>query len=131
MEKLVFTNGCFDLLHQGHIYLLTEAAKYGRLIVGLNSDASVKRLKGPERPIWNQYKRRMMLQELDFIYKIIIFEENTPLKLIDSWQPDIIVKGDEYKREEVVGYHIVKQVITIPMYKDYSTTKLLGELEDI
>lgn len=131
MERLVFTNGCFDLLHPGHIYLLTEAAKYGRLVVGLNSDASIKRLKGPTRPIWPEYKRRMMLQELDCVYRVLVFDENTPQKLIERLQPDIIIKGSEYKREDVVGYEIAKQVITIPMYKDYSTTKLLEELHDI
>lgn len=125
MEKLVFTNGCFDLLHDGHIYLLTKASEYGKLVVGLNSDASVKRLKGPERPVWNEYKRKTALQGLACIYKVIVFNEDTPLNLIETLQPDIIVKGDEYKLEDIVGYNIAKQVITIPMFGNFSTTTIL------
>ena len=107
-NKIVFTNGCFDLLHRGHIYYLSRARELGDLlIVGLNSDASVTKLKGPERPVNNQEARADMLGALGFVDYIIIFEEETPLDLITILQPDILVKGGEYKLEEIVGHHEV------------------------
>lgn len=125
MNKLVFTNGCFDLLHDGHKYLLTKAAEYGILVVGVNSDNSVTRLKGPGRPVWNQWKRIRKLRELDYVSSVFLFDDGTPIDLINMIKPDIIVKGSEYKEEEVVGCSTASEVILIPMLEGYSTTKII------
>lgn len=120
----VFTNGCFDLLHPGHIYLLTEAAKLGDyLIVGLNSDSSIKQLKGADRPVWSQEKRKIELLKLDCVDAVHVFYELTPLKLIEKLRPNILVKGKGYSSCTVVGNDLVDEVIIIPRYGDYSTTK--------
>ena len=127
MNKLVFTNGCFDLLHDGHKYLLTKASEYGILVVGINSDKSVKRLKGPERPVWNQWKRVQKLEELDCVSGVFLFDEDTPIDLINMIKPDIIVKGSEYEEQDVVGCFVASEVILIPMLEGYSTTKIIEE----
>jgi len=126
-KKIVFTNGCFDLLHQGHIDLLFKASKYGdKLIVGLNSDDSVKLLKGESRPIENQNKRRHKLLQLNYIDDVHIFNEETPLNLIHLIRPDILVKGGDYNKNDIVGAKdVVKwggRVIIIPLTPGYSTT---------
>lgn len=132
-EKIVFTNGCFDILHRGHIEYLARAASFGtKLVIGLNTDASVKRLKGETRPVNNQEARAMLLSSLFFTDKIIFFEEDTPLELIRFIQPDILVKGADYKVEDIVGYNIVKarggEVVTIDLTQGYSTTSILSKL---
>lgn len=132
-EKIVFTNGCFDILHRGHIEYLAQAASFGtKLVIGLNTDASVKRLKGETRPVNNQEARAMLLSSLFFTDKIIFFEEDTPLELIRFIQPDILVKGADYKVEDIVGYDIVKarggEVVTIDLTQGYSTTSILSKL---
>ena len=105
----VFTNGCFDLMHLGHVDYLCKAADLGQvLIVGLNSDASVSRLKGPGRPVSDIASRSMVLASLSFVNAVIIFEEDTPLELIKFIKPDILVKGKDYKVEEIIGYDILK-----------------------
>lgn len=129
-EKIVFTNGCFDILHRGHVEYLTKAAALGsKLVIGLNTDASVKRLKGESRPINNQEARAIILSSLIFTDRIIFFEEDTPLELIRYIQPDILVKGSDYKPEDIVGYDIVKakggEVITIDLTEGFSTTAIL------
>ena len=107
-EKIVFTNGCFDILHRGHIEYLAQAAGLGqKLVIGLNTDASVKRLKGDKRPVNNQEARALLLASLLFTDKIIFFDEDTPLELIRFIQPDILVKGSDYNHEDIVGYDIV------------------------
>ena len=130
-HKIVFTNGCFDLLHRGHIYYLSRARELGDLlVVGLNSDASVTKLKGPDRPVNNQEARADMLGALGFVDYIIVFEEETPLDLITVLQPDILVKGGEYKLEEIVGYHELAswggRVETIPMLEGYSSSSIIN-----
>lgn len=132
-EKIVFTNGCFDILHKGHIEYLTKAAALGtKLIIGLNTDASVKRLKGKNRPVNNQEARAILLSSLIFTDKIIFFDEDTPLNLIHHIQPDILVKGSDYKPENIVGYDIVKakggEIITIDLTAGFSTTSILNKL---
>ena len=102
-SKIIFTNGCFDILHTGHFKLLKYCKELGHVIVGLNSDRSVKRLKGEKRPIFTQEDRVFMLKSCKYVDKVIIFEEDTPYNLIKSIKPDIIVKGGDYKKEEVVG----------------------------
>lgn len=132
-EKIVFTNGCFDILHRGHIEYLAQAASFGtKLVIGLNTDASVKRLKGETRPVNNQQARAILLSSLIFSDKIVFFDEDTPLELIRFVQPDILVKGADCKPEEIVGYDIVKakggEVVTIDLTQGYSTTSILSKL---
>ena len=129
-KKIIFSNGCFDLLHKGHIDLLAKARSLGDvLIVGLNSDVSVKALKGDKRPIQNQKVRFNNLLKLNSVDLVIIFEEETPLKLIKKIQPNIIVKGQDYKLKHVVGYNTIKgwggEVVLVPLTKGYSTTSII------
>ena len=124
--KIVFTNGCFDVLHRGHIEYLKQSKALGtRLIVGLNSDASVNRLK-PGRPINNQDDRRAVLLALRCVDQVEIFEEDTPLELIRYINPDIITKGGDYKPEQVVGSEIVQQTVIIPFLDGYSSTRIIN-----
>lgn len=121
----VFTNGCFDILHRGHIEYLRQSKGLGdRLIVGVNSDASVKRLKGEDRPINNQEDRCALLKALRFVDEVIVFNADTPIDLITMLRPDIITKGGDYKPEDVVGNRLAKVVI-LPYRENYSTTRLL------
>lgn len=126
-KKIVFTNGCFDLLHLGHIDYLAKAADEGDLlIIGLNSDTSTQLLKGPTRPINGQVQRAMVLAALQFVTAVILFDDSTPLELIRFIQPDILIKGGDYKPEEIVGFDLVKAkngiVKTIEFLPGYSTT---------
>ncbi len=131
-EKIVFTNGCFDLLHPGHIHLLNQASRLGsRLIVGLNTDASVRALKGSQRPILCQEDRVSMLSALSYVDLIILFAENTPMSLIKALRPDILVKGSDYQTQEVVGRRFVAsyggRVELIQLMTGHSTTRLMNE----
>lgn len=133
-SKIVFTNGCFDILHIGHIRYLQEAAALGDiLIVGLNSDASVKRLKGPERPINSQAERAEMLGALGFVDYVTIFDEDTPLELIKTIQPDILVKGQDYAPEQVVGKKEVEErggkLVLVPFVEGKSTTNIIEKMK--
>ena len=134
-KKIVFTNGCFDILHLGHIDYLTQAADLGGvLLIGLNSDTSVRAIKGPNRPINNEDARAIILMSLSFVTGVIIFEEETPFELIKTVQPDILVKGADYAVEEIAGFDIVQahggDVVTIPLTLGYSTTDLLTRIKD-
>ena len=129
-NKIVFSNGCFDVLHRGHIYLLSRARELGDLlIVGLNSDASVTKLKGPDRPVNNQESRAEVLGALAFVDYIIVFEEDTPMDMIITLKPDILIKGGDYKLEDIVGHQEVissgGSVETIPMLKGYSSSSII------
>ena len=129
-NKIVFTNGCFDLLHRGHIYYLSRARELGDLlVVGLNSDASVTLLKGPGRPVNTQEARAEVLGALAFVDYIIVFGEETPLDLITRLEPHILVKGGEYIVEDIVGYKEVTsrggRVETIPMMEGYSSSSII------
>ena len=128
--KLVFTNGCFDLLHKGHLDLLSNAADFGdKLFVGLNSDTSVKELKGDSRPIQSERTRALKLLELEFVNHVIIFEDLTPEKLIYKISPDVLVKGGDYKKNEIVGAkHVISTggiVKIIPLTPGFSTTSII------
>lgn len=124
-ETIVFTNGCFDLLHIGHIRNLQRASTFGhRLIVGLNSDTSVKKLKGNERPFVQQKDRAYVLSALACVDAVIIFNEDTPEQLIAMIEPDVLVKGGDYKIEEIAGHNFAKKVEVVPIVKGYSTTNL-------
>ncbi|MFZ7115674.1 MAG: D-glycero-beta-D-manno-heptose 1-phosphate adenylyltransferase [Bacteroidota bacterium] len=128
-KKIVFTNGCFDILHLGHIDYLAKASDLGDiLIIGVNSDASTKRLKGPNRPINDQEQRSVLLASLHFIDAVIIFDDPTPLELIKTVRPDTLVKGSDYNLSNIVGADIVQSyggmVKTIDFLPGYSTTMI-------
>lgn len=128
--KLVFTNGCFDLLHKGHLDLLSNAAGFGdKLFVGLNSDKSVKKLKGDSRPKQNERTRAQKLLELKYVNHVIIFEDLTPQKLIHAMSPDVLVKGGDYKKSEIVGAkHVISSggvVKIVPLTPGFSTTSII------
>ena len=128
-QKVVFTNGCFDLVHQGHIDYLSKARDLGDvLVVGLNTDASVRRLKGPRRPINDEYSRALLLASMLFVDYVVLFGEDTPYELIKTLQPDILVKGSDYKPENIVGYDIVMakggRVETLDFLPGFSTTSI-------
>ena len=128
--KLVFTNGCFDLLHKGHLDLLSNAAGFGdKLFVGLNSDKSVKKLKGDSRPKQNERTRAQNLLELKYVNHVIIFEDLTPQKLVHAISPDVLVKGGDYKKSEIVGAkHVISSggvVKIVPLTPGFSTTSII------
>ena len=133
-EKIVFTNGCFDIIHRGHIEYLAKAASLGtKLIVGLNTDASVRRLKGENRPVNDERGRALALASLLFVDEVILFNTDTPRELIEFIQPDVLVKGGDYRPEDIVGNDIVTarggQVVTIPLVEGYSTTSIIEHLK--
>ena len=133
-QKVVFTNGCFDILHLGHIDYLEKAKTLGtKLVIGLNADASVKRLKGETRPVNNEYARCRMLAALQFVDAVVLFGDDTPLHLITDLLPDILVKGNDYSIETIVGADIVLanggEVKTVALVDGYSTTKLIDKLK--
>lgn len=132
-EKIIFTNGCFDILHVGHIRYLQESAKLGdKLVVGINSDKSVKKIKGNKRPINTEQERAELLAALKFVDYIVIFDEETPYELIKKIQPDILVKGGDYNRNNVIGADLVEQrggkLIIMPYTPEKSTTKIIEKL---
>ena len=132
-QVIVFTNGCFDIIHSGHLDLLKEAKSYGdKLIVGLNSDKSVSKLKGPERPIIGQSERKKILSALKFVDEVIIFNEENPLKLIKKLKPSILVKGADYTKEQVVGAAFVEsyggEIKLVKLTKGKSSSKIINKL---
>ena len=132
-QCVVFTNGCFDLLHHGHIKLLQQAAALGqRLVVGLNSDASVRRLKGEERPVLAQQERATILAALECVDRVVIFDQDTPERLLRDIQPDVLVKGGDYREDEVVGRDIVLgsggRVELVPIAEQVSTSDLIRSI---
>jgi D-beta-D-heptose 7-phosphate kinase/D-beta-D-heptose 1-phosphate adenosyltransferase len=134
-KSIVFTNGVFDILHPGHIFSLSQAAKEADfLIVGLNSDNSVKRLKGQQRPVNNQDSRALVLASLLMVDAVVIFEEDTPLDLINSINPDVLVKGGDYTIEQIVGSKEVisngGRVVINPVIEGYSTTIIIDKLKN-
>jgi len=127
--KLIFTNGCFDIVHRGHLELLRYCQSLGRVIVGLNSDESVKRLKGQNRPINHQQDRKFLLESLSYVDEVMIFSENTPYNLIKQIKPDIIVKGGDYNIDNIVGSDMCE--VKIFNYIDgYSTTKIIERADN-
>ena len=128
-QRIVFTNGCFDLLHPGHIHILTEAREMGDvLIVGLNSDVSIGGLKGPSRPIMDQYARSLLLSSFSFVDAVVLFDEPTPIDLILVVKPDVLVKGGDYNANDIVGAKEVQswggKVEIVPFLPGYSTTAI-------
>ncbi|RRB04188.1 D-glycero-beta-D-manno-heptose 1-phosphate adenylyltransferase [Larkinella rosea] len=134
-KQIVFTNGCFDILHLGHIDYLEKARRFGdKLILGLNTDASVSCIKGPLRPVVNEYARARLMAALAFVDAVTLFDEETPLELIQALKPDILVKGDDYAIANIVGADFVIQnggwVQTIPLVAGYSTTALIKKIQE-
>ncbi len=133
-KKIVFTNGCFDLLHKGHIDYLAKASDMANfMIVGLNTDKSVRKIKGKERPVQDEQSRALILASLSFIDYIVLFDEETPYNLINLVQPDILVKGADYKPEDIVGYDILKskggEVKTLDFVDGYSTSSIIEKIK--
>lgn len=133
--RVVFTNGVFDLLHPGHVDVLVGARLRGdSLVVGVNSDASVKRLKGPDRPIRGEGERAYVLAGLECIDAVTVFDQDTPLELVETLRPDVIVKGGDYSPDTVVGANVVRarggEVVIIPLTPGYSTTSTIERLRD-
>jgi len=131
--KVVFTNGCFDILHYGHIDLLSGAADLGdHLVIGLNSDSSVRTLKGPDRPVNDENTRAIILAAMEFVSAVVVFDNPTPLELIQVVKPDILVKGGDYDVRSVVGYDFLSEnggeVRILPFVEGYSTTSLIKKI---
>ena len=134
-KKIVFTNGCFDLIHLGHIEILARSSDFGdKLIIGVNSDLSIKKLKGKNRPIIEESSRIKQLSALEFVDAVVLFDEDTPLKLIETIKPDVITKGGDYTAKNIVGNEVVSQkngeVIIIPLTRGYSTTSILNKIKN-
>ena len=132
-STIVFTNGCFDLIHPGHVlYLETAREKGDRLIVALNSDASVSRLKGPERPVQNELARMLVISALESVDAVVLFEEDTPISTIEAVAPDVLVKGGDWAVENIVGADLViksgGQVLSLPFEGGYSTTSIVDKI---
>lgn len=135
-KKIVFTNGCFDLLHRGHIEYLSKAADLGDvLFIGVNTDASVRKLKGNNRPLQDEYSRLLILGALEFVDGLILFDEETPLELIRRVQPHVLVKGADYNPEDIVGYDIVKarggEIKTIEFLTGFSTSAIEQKIKAV
>ena len=134
-EKIVFTNGCFDILHRGHVEVLAKTADLGdKLIIGLNSDSSIKKLKKENRPIVDEKSRVLLLAAFSFVDAIVLFSEQTPINLIAEIKPDILAKGGDYEIQEIVGHNIVQgnggEVITIPLTEGFSSTNIIDKIQN-
>ena len=135
-KKIVFTNGCFDLIHLGHIEVIARSADLGDiLIIGMNTDNSIKRLKGKNRPIVEEISRAKQLAALEFVDAVVFFDEDTPIDLIKMINPNLITKGGDYNSDQVIGNDIVAQnngeVVIIPLTQGYSTTSILEKIKDV
>lgn len=133
-EKIVFTNGCFDILHLGHVDYLEKARALGdHLVVGLNTDDSVRRFKGDERPVQDQNSRARIIAAFQFVDLVVLFNEDTPLQLISALKPDVLVKGSDYLAENIVGAEVVKknggEVKTIDFIPGYSTSRIIEKIK--
>lgn len=135
-KKVVFTNGCFDILHIGHVDYLEKARQLGdKLVLGLNTDASVSRIKGPQRPIVQENSRSRVIAALGFVDAVSFFDEETPKEMIEAVKPDILVKGNDYLAENIVGADFVVKnggkVMTIPLVEGYSTTNIITKIKNL
>ena len=134
-DKIVFTNGCFDLIHLGHLEILARSADLGdKLIVGINSDMSIKKIKGNSRPIIEEDSRAKQLAAIEFIDAVILFNEDTPYDLINILKPDVLTKGGDYKKNDIVGNQLINkeqgEVVIIPLTQGYSTTSILEKIKN-
>jgi rfaE bifunctional protein nucleotidyltransferase chain/domain len=133
-EKVVFTNGCFDIVHRGHIEVLARTADLGsKFIIGLNSDSSIQKLKGEYRPIIDEDSRAILLAALSFVDAVVLFSEDTPINLISNLIPDVLAKGGDYEIETIVGHEIVQQnggkVILVPFVDGFSSTTIIDKIK--
>jgi len=134
-NKVVFTNGCFDIIHRGHIEVLARTAELGdKLVIGLNSDQSIQKLKGEDRPIIDEQSRAILLAALSFVDAIVLFSQDTPLKLISALLPDVLAKGGDYEIETIVGHEIVQQnggkVKLVPFLDGFSSTTIINKIKN-
>ena len=134
-NKVVFTNGCFDIIHRGHMEVLARTADLGdKLIIGLNSDKSIQKIKGEGRPIIDEQSRSILLAALSFVDAIVLFSEETPLKLISDLLPDVLAKGGDYEIETIVGHEIVQQnggkVKLVPFVEGFSSTNIIDKIKN-
>jgi len=134
-DKIVFTNGCFDLIHLGHLEILARSADLGdKLIVAINSDVSIKKIKGNSRPIIEEDSRAKQLAAIEFIDAVILFNEDTPYDLINILKPDVLTKGGDYKKNDIVGNQLINkeqgEVVIIPLTQGYSTTSILEKIKN-
>jgi len=134
-EKIVFTNGCFDIVHRGHIEVLARTADFGdKLIIGLNSDNSIKKLKGENRPIVNEKSRALLLASLTFVDVVVLFSEETPINLISTLLPNILAKGGDYDISTIVGHEVVQnnggEVILVPFVDGFSSTDIIDRIKN-
>ena len=134
-EEIVFTNGCFDIIHRGHIEVLAQTADLGdRLIIGLNSDSSIQKLKGEDRPIIDEQARAIFLSALSFVDAVILFPEETPINLISMLLPDVLAKGGYYEIETIVGHKIIQnnggKVILVPFVDGFSSTTIIDKIKN-
>lgn len=131
-QRVVFTNGCFDLLHAGHVDLLEQAKSFGDiLIVALNTDASVRRIKGAQRPIVSENDRARLIAALQAVDWVTFFDEETPAEILREIQPDVLVKGGDYRKEEIVGFDIVPEVKVVPLVPGQSTSEIIEKIRRI
>ena len=133
-KEVVFTNGCFDIIHRGHIEVLAQTADLGdRLIIGLNSDSSIQKLKGEGRPVIDEHSRAILLAALSFVDAVILFPEDTPINLISTLLPDVLAKGGDYKIETIVGHEVVQnnggKVILVPFVDGFSSTTIIDQIK--
>ncbi|MDC0028976.1 D-glycero-beta-D-manno-heptose 1-phosphate adenylyltransferase [bacterium] len=134
-DKIIFTNGCFDLIHLGHLEILARSADLGdKLVVGINSDMSIKKIKGNSRPIIQEDSRAKQLAAIEFIDAVILFNEDTPFDLINILKPDVLTKGGDYKKNDIVGNELISkeqgEVVIIPLTQGYSTTSILEKIKN-
>ena len=134
-NKVIFTNGCFDIIHRGHVEVLARTADLGdKLIIGLNSDQSIQKIKGNDRPIIDEQSRAILLAALSFVDAIILFSEATPLKLIDALLPDVLAKGGDYEIETIIGHEIVQhnggKVKLVPFVDGFSSTNIIDKIKN-
>ncbi len=128
-KSVVFTNGCFDILHVGHLELLEKAKSFGDvLIVGMNSDSSMKQIKGPDRPILTEQDRARLLAAIEMVDYVVLFDEETPFELLRQIKPNILVKGGDYKLNEIIGRDVVDEVKIIPFVRGKSTTNIIDTI---
>ena len=134
-KKIVFTNGCFDIVHRGHIEVLANTADLGeKLIIGLNSDSSIKKLKGENRPIVNEKSRALLLASLTFVDAVVLFSEETPINLISTLLPAVLAKGGDYEIETIIGHEVVQnnggEVILVPFVNGFSSTDIIERIKN-
>ena len=134
-EQVVFTNGCFDIVHRGHIEVLARTADLGgKFIIGLNSDSSIQKLKGEDRPIIDEQARAILLAALSFVDAVVLFSEETPINLISTLIPDVLAKGGDYEIETIVGHEIVQnnggEVILVPFVDGFSSTTIIDKIKN-